>query len=102
MDLATSPDITRRAPPRTAAAHAGRRGQPRSRINQRQPNLDQDEIEATSHGFMFLRQLGRGNYGCVHLAKDMRLQDSNWKGGSGGGSGGGGSGGSSGGGGGGY
>ena len=34
-----------------------------------------EEVEAANHGFIFLRQLGRGNYGCVHLAKDIRLQD---------------------------
>ena len=48
-------------------------------MNHRTPSLDSEEVEAVSHGFMFLRQLGRGNYGCVHLAKDMRLQDGKYK-----------------------
>ena len=86
-DLATS-GIVQNNQVRAGMQNAGRRTNPqqqtqpktaktRSRVNRRAPSLDSEEFCAHSHGFMILRQLGRGNYGCVHLAKDMRLQDGN-------------------------
>jgi serine/threonine protein kinase len=92
MNLANSLINRDASPSSNALAMANARSR-RNRTRQQQPSAnptsrqqsrstrvkpthqDSDEVMAANHGFIFLRQLGRGNYGCVHLAKDIRLHD---------------------------